>query len=121
MREITKAVDILKRRYLTTPERIASFEAELAADGNQSVGKLKYPVVMIYAVDWNQYSGQHKPSDGEPYCAAKGWVVGFLIEETDEHLVIAHTYFDMGDVRYALVILKRTIIQRNGFELKDGA
>jgi len=86
----------------------------------KEVSPLKYPVVMVYAVDWNQYAEQHSPIGGD-YHAAKGWIVGFLIEETDDHLVIAHTSFDPGDVRYAVVIPKCTIIQRNAFELKAEA
>jgi hypothetical protein len=74
---------------------------------------------MVYAVDWNQYEEQHKPSKDEPYRSAKSWIVGFLIEETEEHLVLAHTSFDFGDVRYALVIPKCSIIQRNEFKLDD--
>lgn len=72
----------------------------------------KYPVVMIYADDWNQYAGQHDPEDGKPYRTSKGWIAGFLIEEKEDHLVIAHAAFDFGDVRYAVVIPKCTIIER---------
>jgi len=74
---------------------------------------------MIYAVDWNQYSGQHDPEEGKPYHAAKGWITGFLIEENDEHLVITHTCFDSGNVRYAVVIPKCTIIERHRIELME--
>lgn len=104
MKETTRAVEILKRRYLTTPERVKSFEDELR--------KSRYPLIAVYAIDWNQYTGQHNPKEGEPYSQAKGWVIGGLVEETDEHLSIAGTIFDFGDVRNAVVVPKPCIIER---------
>lgn len=69
-------------------------------------------LVAVYAVDWNQYAGQHDPNEGEPYKPANGWVFGSLIEETETHLAIAHTVFDTGHVRYVVVLPKCTIIKR---------
>jgi hypothetical protein len=110
--DIKKASEILKRRYLTTPERVASFEAELL--------KSRYPLIAVYAVDWNQYSEQHYPDKGDPYVPAKGYVVGSLVEETATHVSIAGTVFDMGGVRNVVVIPKCCIIQRNSLgEVED--
>lgn len=80
---------------------------------------LKYPVIVVYAVDWNQYLDQHNPKHID-YAPANGWIGGFLIEETDKHIALALTSFDSGDVRDLVVVPKCTIIQRNEFELKHG-
>ena len=79
----------------------------------------KYPVVIVYADDWNQYSGQHDREERKPYRVARGWLTGFLIEEKDEHLAIAHTCFDCGDVRYVVVVPKCTIIERKDLKMED--
>ena len=73
----------------------------------------KYPLIMVYAVDWHQYSGQHDPKSGEPYHAIKGWMVGFLLEETEDHLAIVHTAFETGDVRYVVAVPKCAVISRH--------
>lgn len=72
----------------------------------------QYPLIMVYAVDWHQYNGQHDPKGSEPYRTMKGWMVGFLLEETEEHLAIVHTVFETGDVRYVVVVPKCTVIER---------
>jgi hypothetical protein len=78
----------------------------------QEVPQPPYPTIMVYAVDWHQYSGQHDPKSGEPYKAIKGWVAGFLLEETNDHIAITSTSFETGDVRYVVVIPKCAIIER---------
>lgn len=77
-----------------------------------TVKKNPYPFISVYAVDWHQYKGQHNPKDGEPYSAIKGWVSGSLIEETVNHLTIALTVFDTGDVRDVVVIPKCCVIHK---------
>lgn len=76
----------------------------------------QYDPILVYAVDWHQYHGQHDPKGGEPYKAIKGWIAGFLIEESPLHLVIALTSFDNGDVRDVLVIPKCSVIETHRLE-----
>lgn len=65
-----------------------------------------YPFVLIYAVDWNQYGGQHNPRRGDPYRPERAWIVGLLLEECESHITIAFTVFENGDVRDVVCIPK---------------
>lgn len=67
-----------------------------------------YPIVAVRATDWNQYSSFCDCSHNFGY--AIGWVVGLLIKEDDEKIVIAHEYFEGGEtLRNTTVIQRETI------------
>ena len=78
----------------------------------EEVPEQQHRIVAVYATDWNEYCNQHGYSPNHTYKLAKGWMVGFLLEENEEHLVLCHTIFGPYDVRYAVVVSKSSIIER---------
>lgn len=73
--------------------------------------KAPFPIVLVYATDWNSYSYQ-KDLD-EEFNLCPGWVCGHLVKENREKIVIAQDYFPtLEAVRGTMVIPKSTIIFR---------
>ena len=80
----------------------------------------KYPLIRIHAKDWNSYSGQVDINC--EFKLSMNWLVGFLIHEDDEKLVIAAEVIDSCtpvDVRYTSVIPKECIVFRTELEQKE--
>lgn len=70
--------------------------------------KLKYPIIVLLARDWNLYKDQY-PVD-EKFEVSVGWISGFLVKETDDTYVISAEYFaDEETVRYTQAIPKETV------------
>ena len=71
--------------------------------------ELPFRVIAVFAKDWNQYTSQRDYRSD--FDVSKGWVVGWVIQENDEKLVLAQDWFpDLKDVRDICVIPKETII-----------
>ena len=74
-------------------------------------------IIAVYGRDWSRYTDQMDASaDFSLMC---GWVVGVLVREDDEKLVIAHHFFPREDqVRHTSVIQKSCVIRRVEFKVK---
>lgn len=76
-------------------------------------------IVKVIAEDWAQYSNTVEIV--YPFQVSKAMVVGFVIKENDEKIVLAHQLFprddSVDDVRYVTVIPKKMIIEIS--ELKE--
>lgn len=71
-------------------------------------------LIAVLARDWGVYSEQIDA--GHDFSLVYGWVVGVLIGEDDEKLIIAHHWFARdGQVRHVTVVQKSCIIQREMF------
>ena len=75
-------------------------------------------IVRVKAIDWTQYSGLTDIT--EPFSLIKADVVGFLVKEDKEKIVLTHQWFERGecvdDVRYTTVIPKKMILERKDFK-----
>ena len=76
-------------------------------------------IVAVYARDWGCYCAQieavHK------FELVYGWVIGRLLVEDDEKLVIAHHWFPKEDqVRHTTTVQKSCVIRRVDFRVKNG-
>jgi hypothetical protein len=106
-------INAASKQVLETETELAALKKLVRENRIPTVSNLpKYPLILVHAVDWHQYNGQHDPKSGEPYRTIKGWMVGFLLEETEDHLAIVHTAFDTGDVRYVVVVPKCAVISQ---------
>lgn len=70
--------------------------------------KPKFRMVIAEAIDWSMIFGQH--DQDTPYKLTTGWVIGFLVESTDESITIAHTVFDDNDRRMTTTIPRKCIV-----------
>lgn len=71
----------------------------------------KYPLILIYATDWNLYRDICK--ENYDFKIAKCWIAGWLISEDQEQLVVAFESFvetQDNQVRDVTVIPKKNII-----------
>lgn len=75
-------------------------------------------VIALHAKDWSGYDEQYA-ADAE-FDLMRGWVVGVLLREDDEKIVIAHHWF-MKDkqVRHVTVVQKSCIVRRVEFKVKS--
>jgi hypothetical protein len=74
-------------------------------------------IVAIYARDWGVYSEQIDA--GHEFGLIYGWVVGRLLREDDEKMVIAHHWFPKEDqVRHTTTVQKSCVIRRVDFRVK---
>ena len=71
--------------------------------------------VFIKAVDWGYHNEQVEP--GYKMEMVVGSIVGILVEEDDEKVVLAFQVFDDGGMRNLLSIPKRCIIERFDLEV----
>jgi len=68
----------------------------------------QFDLVAVLACDWCYYEVQ-SPIDS-PFTSIDGIIVGVLIHEDDEKIVLAHQVFpDEGQVRHVSVITKSSI------------
>ena len=75
-------------------------------------------VIAVRAKDWAYYSQQADRT--QEFSLMVGWVVGVLIQESEEALVISQNFFPLEDqVRYTSVIQKREVIQEVRFQVKE--
>lgn len=68
----------------------------------------KFPVVMVCAKDWTLYNEQKSIYD--KFEISIGYLIGFLIQEDKEKIVLAANYFEDGQVRETTVVPKEAII-----------
>ena len=77
-------------------------------------------IIRVKAIDWTQYTGFVEVVDHFNLLEAQ--VVGFLVKEDDERIVLSHQWFERDgatdDVRYTTVIPKQMILERE--ELVSG-
>lgn len=73
------------------------------------------PIVAVFAKDWAMHSEQaERKFDFDVIC---GWVVGLLVREDDDKIVITHEWFPSDDhVRCTSVIPKLCILERIDYE-----
>lgn len=74
-------------------------------------------IVAVYASDWGMYSDQ--VSRDHPFQLVRGWVVGVLVGETPDQLVIAHHSFTDGDLRHVTTIPKVNVLARWDFFIDE--
>ena len=81
-----------------------------------------YQIVAVVAKDWCYYENDrpiHNP--GKMFTLIDGLIVGLLLHEDDEKLVIAHQYFKEEEkVRHTTVVSKFSISERLDFSFEDG-
>ena len=75
--------------------------------------KIRYPLMILCARDWNLFRNLEKIT--ENFHIAEGWIIGFLIQETDDCYVLAAEIFpeddpDDSQVRYTQAIPKESIL-----------
>lgn len=85
---------------------------------------MQYPtlnkVVAVRAVDWGHTAGQMDVRDN--FKLYEGWIIGLLVQEDEDKLVLAHNWFeDAGDVRATTAIPKVTIQERHEWNLREEA
>jgi hypothetical protein len=75
-------------------------------------------ICCVLATDWSFYETQASiDSDFTPIDAL---IVGFVIHEDDDTLVMSHQYFpDQAEVRHTTVITKSSILQRYHFTVEE--
>lgn len=73
-------------------------------------------VVVLEAIDWGIYTNQ--VSAKHEFDIVRGMVVGFLVSEDNEKIVLAPQWFYDGDTRCTLVVPKCTITNRTDLELE---
>ena len=75
--------------------------------------KIKYPIIILCARDWNLFKDLERID--EEFHIAEGWISGFLISESDDCYVVAAEIFPEDDqknsqVRYTQAIPKETVL-----------
>lgn len=65
----------------------------------------------VYAVDWSTYEGENI-HPGTDFKLLKAHVVGFVVSENSEKVVLAQQVFADGSLREVVVIPKVCILQR---------
>ena len=71
------------------------------------------PVVAIKATDWAGFDGQHERRDAKDFNLMPAWIVGMVVEEDNEKIVITQEHFFVDDtVRYTSVISKCSVLER---------
>ena len=80
--------------------------------------KLPYPLVIIRARDWAVYDSTYVINpDDEDWSVTDGWMVGFLIKEQKDSVVIAFEVFPgrplmPNKMRHVQVVPKETILYK---------
>lgn len=84
--------------------------------------KEQFQIVAVVATDWCYYEADRPISKPEKmFTLIDGLIVGLLIYEDDDKLVIAHQYFEEEEkVRHTTVISKFSITERLDFNFSDG-
>lgn len=81
--------------------------------------RAKLEIVAVYASDWGAYCDQ--VSRDHEFVMVRGWVVGELVREDDQTLVIAHHSFTGGDLRHVTTIPLANVLGRWDFFIDEGA
>lgn len=75
-------------------------------------------VAVVMASDWCYY--EQTKSIRDNFTAIDGFIVGFILDEDDEKLVLAHQVFKENEsVRHVTVITKSSIIERYNMKIDD--
>ena len=75
-------------------------------------------VAVVMASDWCYY--EQTKSIRDNFTAIDGFIVGFVLDEDDEKLVLAHQVFKENEsVRHVTVITKTSIIERYNMKIDD--
>ncbi len=84
---------------------------ELDFEGIEDLNEDKREVVVIHAVDWCYYESQAPASCGL-FNPIEGVIVGILVEETEDKIVLAHQWFpEQDEVRHVTSIPMGNIIE----------
>lgn len=77
-------------------------------------------IVAVYAHDWGCYCEQ---VDADyKFDLIYGWIIGKLIMENDDMIVLAHHWFDReNQVRHVTTVQKSCVIRRQDFEVDTNA
>ena len=81
--------------------------------------KPNFPLIVLYARDWSMYEEIHKCTDS--FTIARGWIAGWLIQETKDSYIIAFENFDDDNkmqVRHTDVIPKETVLYKKIVRIK---
>lgn len=75
-------------------------------------------VAVVMASDWCYY--EQTKSIYDKFTPIDGYIVGFILEEDEEKIVLAHQVFkDNESVRHVTVITKTSIIERFDMKIDD--
>ena len=75
--------------------------------------KQLYPIIVIKARDWSIYSDTYRINEKESWDVMNGWMVGWLIKEQEDSLIIAFEVFEeelYNKMRHVQVVPKETIL-----------
>lgn len=97
--------------------RIKGHKVEVESEADRpSNDPVSFRLVALYAKDWGIYQETlHRSHD---FVMVYGWIVGVLIAEDDEKIVLAHEWFPGdNDVRHTSVIPKVCIERQVMFDV----
>ncbi len=78
----------------------------------------KLQVVCVLASDWCYY--EQTKSIRDNFTPIDGFIVGFVLEEDDEKIVLAHQVFKENEsVRHVTVVTKTSIRERYNMKIDD--
>lgn len=75
--------------------------------------KQPYPLIIIKARDWAIWSDLYRIDEKENWDVEVGWMVGWLIKEQKDSIVLAFEVFEGGSynkMRHVQVVPKETIL-----------
>ncbi len=82
------------------------------------MAEMKLQVAVVMASDWCYYEQTRGIRD--IFTPINGFIVGFVLEEDDEKIVLAHQVFKENDsVRHVTVITKSSVIERYDMKIDD--
>lgn len=81
------------------------------------MAKLQKEIVAVYASDWGAYCAQI--SREHEFELVRGFVIGELIAEDEQKIVIAHHAFDGGELRHTTTVPKVNVIGRWDFFIDE--
>ncbi len=79
-------------------------------------------IVILYARDWGMQLALMNEAELKKIKAPTAWMIGWLVEETEEYIKLSHEYFDdeeVLDYRYTSIIPKETIMFRRIIPIKE--
>lgn len=75
-------------------------------------------VVCVLATDWCYY--EHTKSIHDKFTPIDGYIVGFVLEENDEKIVLAHQVFKENEsVRHVTVVTKTSVVEIARMRIED--
>lgn len=82
------------------------------------MGDHKLQVAVVFASDWCYY--EQNKSIRDKFTPIDGYIVGFVLEEDDEKIVLAHQVFKENEsVRHVTVITKSSIHEMHFMKIDD--